>query len=89
MEAACLRLASLKYHPGIYMQEFLEKYSPNTSYFGDVKLSGPCPEVDFKAMSTQDILGKKPLLSWTKGLSFQHVYDKTTNIDFYVTYKPL
>lgn len=58
MEAACLRLASLKYHPGIYMQEFLEKYSPNTSYFGDVKLSGPCPEVDFKDKTTQDILEK-------------------------------
>ena len=66
MEADCLRLASLKYHPGIYMQEFLEKYSQNTSYFGNVKLSGPCPEVDLRT---------RPLLSWIKGWSYQHVFD--------------
>ncbi|XP_061174866.1 zinc finger protein 862-like [Saccostrea echinata] len=58
MEAACLRLTSLKYHPGENMQEFLGKYSPDTGYFGDVKLTGPCPEVDFKDKSTQHILDK-------------------------------
>ena len=66
MEAACLRLASLNYHPGIYMQEFLEKYSQNTSYFGNVKLSGPCPEVDLRTRQHK-IFWKKPLLSWIKG----------------------
>ena len=61
------------------MQEFLEKYSPNTSYFGDVKLSGPCPEVDFKDQTTQDILEQvRPNDVWTCVACSYFIYKKLT-----------
>jgi hypothetical protein len=58
LEAAALKLTSLKFHPGENMQEFLDKYNPESGYFGEVKLCGPCPIIDFKDAVSQSILKK-------------------------------
>ena len=56
VEAAILKLTSLKFHPGSYMRKFISKYNPEEKMFGSLKLHGQCSPVDYMDTDTKSLL---------------------------------